>query len=412
MDRGIPHRLTRRQFLSFMGMGAATLGLAPGWLTRASAAVEEKTRKTLIVLFQRGGADGLNIVPPFSDPIYKQSRPSIAIEAPGKKSKTIDLDGRFGLHPCLSPLLPLWKDGRLAIVHAVGSPDSTRSHFDAQEYMESGTPGIRTTSDGWLSRALSAAEPGKTALDAVSISSVLPKTLRGASPVLVMDRVSQYQLTSGLEDSLESIYAQSEQKLFSQSGRIMSQARKELGSIAGFNQMEFEKAGYPRSSSLAENLHEFARLIKANAGLRVGFLEMGGWDHHVNEGSSAGGDMPTRLIDLGGSIAAFYRELSAHSEEVLLVTMTEFGRMLEQNLTVGTDHGHASVMMLFGGKVRGGKIHGRWPGLEKENLFEGRDLQVTTDFRQIISEVLVEHLKIEKLNAVFPGGSFPSIGLF
>jgi uncharacterized protein (DUF1501 family) len=400
--------LTRRQFLSLSGLGLMGVGGAlPRWAAAAAAqAAGGRRRSTLVVLFQRGAADGLSIVPPFNDAVYRKARPSLAAALPGREDGALDLDGRFGLHPRLKDLLPLWKDGRFAVVQAAGSPDGTRSHFDAQDYMESGTPGVKTTEDGWLNRALTARGGRRGPVDAVAVAPRLPLTLRGAFPALAAQSVDQLTQAGALEGSFEAMYDQTVDALLSGAVHDISEARKALSGIPRFDQAAYDRLGYPKGR-LSRDLHEVARLIKADAGLRVAFVEAGGWDHHQAEQNR----MARGLDELGGAIAAFYREIDSRSESVLLVTMTEFGRTLEENGNGGTDHGHASVMMLFGGRVRGGRVHGAWPGLAPEQLFEQRDLAVTTDYRQVLSEVLARHCGVTRLDAVFPGGQFPALGL-
>jgi uncharacterized protein (DUF1501 family) len=408
-DCNLDKRITRRQFLTFAGgLTAAGFGALPRWVREASAQAKQG-RKVLIVLFQRGAADGLNIVPPFNDEVYRKARPSIKIEAPIAGSRTIDLDGKFGLHPKLASLMPLWKDNRFAIVQAAGSPEETRSHFDAQDYMESGTPGVKVTQDGWLNRALVSGKIPQDPMAAISVTARLPRTLSGNFPVLAMNNADQLKGGGAVVDSFESMYDEAVDSLLSGPVKDLGEARKRLKGIPKFDPLELEKMGYPKGRT-GRDFYELARVIKADLGLRVGFLEMGGWDHHYNEGG-ADGQLGRRLDELGGSAAAFFKDLGSMAEDVVLVTMTEFGRTIEENGNGGTDHGHASVMMLMGGRVNGGKIYGKWPGLKKENLFEERDLQVTTDFRQVLSEVLFRHLGVKDLGAVFPGGVFPPLGI-
>jgi len=396
-------QMTRRKFLLMSGLTVAGLGALPAWVVQAAQGLGKKTRKTLIILFQRGAADGLNIVVPFRDSIYQKARPSIRLEDPGRKGGVIDLDGQFGLHPQLASLVPLWKQGRFAIVQAAGSPDSTRSHFDAQDYMESGTPGIKNTADGWLNRALvSSPGEGKNPLSAVAISNRLPRMLRGDQPVMVTSNIDQLrnggQAAGG---SFEEMYEDSIDALLSGAIHDVKEAKQALLKLPPGGPADLEQAGYPKGKT-GKDFSQLARLIKADVGLRFGFLDMGGWDHHVNEGSTEG-ILAKRLQEYGQGLAAFYNDIGDRAEDVVVVTMTEFGRTIEENGDAGTDHGHASVMFLFGGKLKGGKVYGRWPGLEKENRFEERDLAVTTDFRQVLSEVLKSHLGVSNLPKVFPG---------
>ena len=399
-------RLSRREFLALGGFAAFSLGL-PRW-ARAAAEAARRSGKTLVVVLQRGAMDGLNVVIPFQDAVYRKARPTIAVPAPGRDGGALDLDGTFGLHPALAPLLPLYKEGRLALIHAAGSPDATRSHFDAQDYMESGTPGVKGTEDGWLERALAAGKTARDPLAAVAIGSRLPLMLRGAFPVSALTGADQLK-GAPMENSLESLYDGAVDALLSDAARDLGEARKELSGIPPADKDALERAGYPKAR-VGRDLFELARILKAGLGTRVGFVESGGWDHHSNEGGSDG-QLAKRLEELGGAIAAFYRDLGSRAEDVVLITMTEFGRTVEENGNRGTDHGHASAMLVLGGRVKGGRVLGRWPGLDPAARFESRDLEVTTDFRAVAGEAVVKHLGLKDLSAVFPGGSWPPLGL-
>lgn len=405
MDRG--PEMTRRRFLA---LGGLTLGwtLAPAWARAAAAGVARGSRKTLIVLFQRGAADGLNIIPPYADPAYRKARPSIRIQEPGRSDGALDLDGTFGLHPKLSALMPLWKEGRFAAVHAAGSPQATRSHFDAQDCMESGTPDSKTTPDGWLNRALASGRVPRGALSAVALAGRTPRTMRGAYPVLAVSSADQLRGGGAAAESFESVYEDAVDDLLSGPARDLGRARKAVAGLEKADARAVEALGYPKGK-LGRDFFELARLIKAGVGLRVGFLEAGGWDHHFNEGST-NGQLGRRLEELGGSIAAFYRDLGGSGDDVLLLTMTEFGRTLEENGNGGTDHGHGSVMTAFG-PVKGGKVYGNWPGLGPKALYESRDLAVTTDYRAVVGEILRGHLGVADLSSVFPGGPDAPLGL-
>lgn len=401
------NRMTRRDFLKLTT--AATAGLAlgsmPGWLRAAAAWGSTSTRrKTLVVVFQRGAADGLNIVVPFSDPLYRKARPTIALGEPGSDKGVLDLDGRFGLHPALSPLMPFWTNGQMAVIHAAGSPDGSRSHFDAQDNMETGTPGVGTTPDGWLNRALQTYRdktPGP--LSAVALTTRLPRILRGDYPVAAMSYAEGYDfnLGPGAAGAIENLYAGSMDSLLATSGRQMVESVKQAEDLMKNAPAPSPLADYGRSD-LGRRFADMAKLIKAEAGLKVGFLDVGGWDNHYEEGS-LNGYLGYALRDLGRNLGAFFTDLGDHARDVVLVSMTEFGRTLNENGAHGTDHGHGSVMFLVGGPVKGKKIYGSWPGLEPENLFEGRDLQVTTDFRQVYQEVLRKHLGVTDEASVFPG---------
>ena len=399
-------RLSRREFLALGGFAAVSLGL-PRW-ARAAAEAARRSGKTLVVVLQRGAMDGLNVVIPFQDPVYRKARPTIAVPAPGADGGALELDGTFGLHPALAPLLPLYKEGRLALIHAAGSPDGTRSHFDAQDYLESGTPGVKGTEDGWLDRALAAARTARDPLAAVAIGARLPLMLRGGFPVAALTGADQLK-GAPLENSLESLYDGAVDALLSDAARDLGEARKELDGIPRAEKDAAERAGYPKAK-IGRDLFELARILKAGLGTRVGFVESTGWDHHFNEGGSDG-QLAKRLEELGGALAAFHRDLGSRADDVLVVTMTEFGRTVEENGNRGTDHGHASAMLVLGGRVKGGRVLGRWPGLDPAARFESRDLEVTTDFRSVAGEAVAKHLGFRDLSGVFPGGSWPSLGL-
>jgi uncharacterized protein (DUF1501 family) len=399
-----PKQLSRRDFLRLSGL--ATAGLAmyamPSWL-RAAALNASTKDKTLVVLFQRGAADGLNIVVPFADPFYQKARPTIALKEPGRDAGVLDLDGKFGLHPALAPLMPLWKGGQMALVHAVGSPDGSRSHFDAQDNMETGTPGVGSTPDGWLNRALlSKSTPTNNPLAAISLTSRLPRILRGDYPATVMLNAQNYDFAMGSQEAglIESLYGGSSDSLLGKSGLQTSESVKWVENLLKNAPATSPLAGYSQSD-LGRRFSDLAKFIKAGSGVKLGFLDISGWDNHYEEGSIQG-YLSYALKDYGQNIAAFFMDLGDNARDVVLVTMTEFGRTLNENGARGTDHGHASVMLVVGGPIRGKKVYGRWPGLESENLFEGRDLQVTTDFRQVHLEVLQKHLGVTHHSSVFP----------
>jgi uncharacterized protein (DUF1501 family) len=395
---------SRREFLKLSALAA--LGLyslsVPSWLYAVADLLTRQRDKTLVVLFQRGAADGLNMVVPFREADYYRFRPSIAIKAPGEPNGSLDLDGNFGLHPALAPLMPLWKSGQMALIHAAGSPDPTRSHFEAQDNMETGTPGIKTTPDGWLNRALGhLSVKNKNPLTALAVSPRLPRALRGNFPVTTLNSLDSYRFFGGAgpEASFEMMYEKSVDLLLSGTGQATADSVNMVQDIMK-SQPENLSAGYGKDHA-SKSLSQLARVIKAKKGLRAGFLDIGGWDHHANEGSTDG-QLNSHLSDLGTGIAAFFRDLGDQAGDVVLVTMTEFGRTIQENGDRGTDHGHGSVMTVIGGEVKGGKVYGRWPGLQKEALFEGRDLEVTTDFRQVLTELLDSHLGLKDPD-IFPG---------
>ncbi|QOY85838.1 DUF1501 domain-containing protein [Paludibaculum fermentans] len=393
---------TRRVFLKSSALALFGVGAAPQWLARAAAGPERK--KILVAVLQRGAADGLNIVVPHGDTRYAELRPTIGIA----RNTVIDLDGYFGLHPQLEPLKALYDSKQLAIVHATGSPDATRSHFDAQDYMESGTPGLKSTSDGWMNRALPR-ETNPSPLRAVSASGNLAKTLRGPQAAVAIGNVNDFQVRDRkMAGDYQSMYAASSDARLQTAGKETFEAMRMLESVRRANPSPDHGAVYPKGR-LGQSLHQVAQLAKGNVGLEAAFADMGGWDHHTNELPQ----MENQLREFGQALAAFHRDLGDRMEDVVVVTMSEFGRTARENGTRGTDHGHANVMFAMGGGIHGGRVAGRWPGLETEQLYEGRDLAVTTDFRDVLGEVVTAHLGLGDLQTVFPGfrpGAAP--GLF
>jgi len=400
--------VSRRAFLKASGLSVVSFGAVPGLLLRAASAADLRPRgRTLVVLFQRGACDGLNVVVPHGEPAYYSARPSIALARPGRDDgATLDLDRFFGLHPALAPLLPLWSDGRLAAVHAVGSPDPTRSHFDAQDFMESGTPGRKATDDGWMNRHLQATpEPGATPLRAVALLPVLPRSLQGKAPAVSLASVADFGVRPAagpaVAHGFEGMYDAAVADALHGAGHEAFAAMRALQAAHPAQQAPANGAEYP-GGALGNSLRQLAQLIKADLGVELAFAEVGGWDHHVGEGG-AQGQLAGRLRELASALVAFDRDLGARMSQVAVVTLTEFGRTVRENGDRGTDHGHGSVSLLVGGGVRGGRVHGRWPGLRQQDLYEGRDLAVTTDFRDLLGELLTRHLGAHDLGAVFPG---------
>jgi len=414
--------LTRRVFLRGSAIAMAGMGQAPMWLARAAAA-EGRRRKTLVAIFMRGAADGLNIVVPFGDPRYREVRPTLILQPPqprdenqnnGPFGPVIDLDGKFGLHSGLRPFKELWDKKQLAIVEATGSPDPSRSHFDAQDYMESGTPG--KTGDGWLNRALGDPAPDASPLRAVALSNRVPRTLRGEHEAVALGNVQDFNISDQERLAiLRNMYSLTPDRTMRRTGKDAFEAMKMLQSMAkdqplseggrppfspgAAGPFQNNRPSYNAGGQLGRNLQELARLIKSEAGVEAAFAEVDGWDHHQNENNQ----LPNLLNQFSNAIAAFCQDLGDRMEDVVIVTMSEFGRTVEENGTGGTDHGHGSLMMVLGGPVEGGKIYGEWPGLEKEQLFEGRDLAVTTDFRTVLSELVGGHLGRNDSSSVFPG---------
>jgi len=392
---------SRRSFLKSTGLGFLAFGLPPSFLVRAAGAEQNTRGKSLVVVFQRGGMDGLNVVIPFKDQAYYALRPTIAVKEPASgDERGIDLDGYFALHPALAPLKTIYDKGQLAIVHAAGSPDNSRSHFDSQDYMELGTPGIKSTPEGWLNRYLSEKRAAGSPFRGVAVSPQMPRTLAGRAPALSMSSIEEFRLRNlAMAGALEKLYSNSADPLFRQGGKSLFEAMARLRAIE--SRIPPSTATYS-AGRFGNCLKQIARLIKADLGVEVAFTEIEGWDTHVAEGG-ASGQLANRLKELGEGLAAFYQDLGDRMEDVVLVTMSEFGRTARENGNRGTDHGHANVMFVLGGGVRGGKVYGRWPGLAPEVLYEGRDLDLTTDYRAVCGEVLTRHLAQRDLIKIFPG---------
>ncbi|MCA1642709.1 MAG: DUF1501 domain-containing protein [Acidobacteria bacterium] len=414
--------MNRRFFLKSGGVAVASLGaagLVPSFLQRAASAqgasgitggAASGRRKTLVAIFQRGAVDGLNMVVPYGEKNYYAFRPSLAVPQPGKAAageSVVDLDGFFGLHPALAPLKPIWDAKRLAIIHAAGSPDSTRSHFDAQDYMESGTPGRKSTGDGWLNRHLqSRPEAQASPFRAVSMTQNLPRVMQGRSPALAIANLNDFTVRAGqasqsVQGGFESIYDTAAGDALRGTGKETFEAINFLKKVNPAQYKPENGAQYPRTA-YGNALLQIAQLIKAGVGLEVAFTDVGGWDTHVNQGA-ARGQLAARLTEFGAGLAALYADLGARMDDVVVLTMSEFGRTVRENGNRGTDHGHANAMFVVGGSTRGGKVYGDWPTLEADKLNEGRDLALTTDFRDVFGEVAQKHLGNADLNKVFPG---------
>lgn len=409
LRRGLAGGPSRRGFMKGGALALVGTSVIPGFLLRsvlAQATSAQASGKRLVVLFQRGAADGLNIVVPYQDKNYYAMRPSISIQP----KDVLDLDGQFGLHPSLAAFLPLFQQGHLAVVHAAGSPDATRSHFDAQDYMESGTPGVKSTTDGWLNRALlnGPVPPGApSAFRAVALGAQVPRTLQGQVGAVAVANLADFSVggkgpqTSAISNAFQAMYDQSSDAVLHGTGQETFEAVKMLKAADPAKYGPANGAAYP-NTPYGNSLKQIAQLMKANLGVEAAFSDIGGWDTHQNQGA-ANGQLANRLSEFANGIAAFWRDMGDEAEKITLVTMSEFGRTARQNGTGGTDHGHANVMFMLGGQVKGGKVYGRWPGLEVEQLNEGRDLAVTTDFRRVLGEAACKTLGVRDLEAVFPG---------
>jgi uncharacterized protein (DUF1501 family) len=408
--------LTRRAFMKNGAMAVVGASAIPSFLTRsvlAEATTAQAQGKKLVVIFQRGAADGLNIVVPYREKTYYDLRPSIAIQ----QNQILDLDGFFGLHPAMQPIKPLWDAGHLAIVHACGSPDPTRSHFDAQDFMESGTPGLKATPDGWLNRALAAEDAGchdracdqHSAFRAVALGSQLPRTLEGKIPAVALDNVKSFNVggqnpaAAPIAASFESMYDDTVNAVLHGTAAETFEAVKMLKAADPAQYVPAAGAIYP-NGQFGQSMKQLAQLLKANLGVEAAFADIGGWDTHQNQGN-ANGQLANRLKEFSESLAAFWIDIGDDAQNITLVTMSEFGRTVHQNGTGGTDHGHANVMFVLGGPVAGQKVYGKWPGMDKHQLYEERDLAITTDFRQVLGEAAYRTLGSKNLGFVFPSSN-------
>jgi len=440
--------VTRRLFIKNGGIALASVGFAPlmgpVFLRQAAfgaQATAGKRKKTLICLFQRGAADGLNIVIPHGDKDLYRHRPQLAIPRPqsGTAAAALDLDGFFGLHPALAPLMPLYKAGHLAAIHACGSPDGTRSHFDAQDYMESGAPGDKRVADGWLSRTVLACPEDRAKLAAGGSGSPfravalggdhgLPRSLQGDAGAIAIPDLKTFGIglasapagragggkkqqaaaaataattggaSAGVVDGFETLYSGAVGDVLHGTGKESFEAINLLKKAVPGTYVPANGAVYP-AGRYGDSLKQIAQLVKADVGVEVAFAEMGGWDTHVNEGPR----LTQQLREFGQGLAALYADLGDRMDDVVILTMSEFGRAVRSNGNQGTDHGHATCFFALGGAVNGGKVLGKWPGLSEEQLYENRDLALTTDFRTVFGEIAVRHLGAQGLQRVFPG---------
>ena len=381
-----------------------SVGFAPSFLARAAQAAGTR-KKLLIAIFQRGAVDGLNMVVPHGEAEYYRARPNIAIARPGTNDGALDLDGFFGLHPRMAAFKPIWDRGDLAIVHATGSHDTTRSHFDAQDYMESATPGIKSTHDGWLNRYLAASGlMDRNPLRGIAMTNQMPRSLQGPAPALAMSSTNAFGVADmSARTSFEELYQAAQDRALNNTAGEAFDAMKMLAKKTASPYSPANGAVFPRTP-FGQALQEIARLAKSDVGLEVAFAESTQWDHHVNEGS-AQGQIANRLDDFSRGIAALAQDLGERMADTVILTMSEFGRAVAENGSRGTDHGHGNAMFVIGGGVKGRHVYGKWPGLRVDDRHEGRDLAVTTDFRVVFNEILGTHLGAgpSALASVFPG---------
>ncbi|MEB3885856.1 DUF1501 domain-containing protein [Lyngbya sp. CCY1209] len=399
----------RRQFLRFLtgfGTGAIASFGSRGWVARSLAATPNSKR--LVLLFLRGGIDGLSVVVPHGETDYYQARPAIALPQPDKDGGVLDLDGQFGLHPSLASLLPLWEQGTLAFVHACGSADPTRSHFDAQHYLEVGTPGNKKTPDGWMNRLLGVL-PGQTPVEAVSVGQSISPILSGSEPAsnISLGRHAARKLPidrDNVRTAFDRLYTDDDplSVAYREGRTARDRLLKELEA-----EMEAANNGAPLPAGFAGDARQLAGLMARDPQIQLAFMDLGGWDTHVNQGSTRG-ILANRLKRLGEGVATLVESLGETYADTTIIVMSEFGRTVRENGNGGTDHGHGNVMWVSGGSVRGGKVYGTWPGLSEDELYEGRDLAVTTDFRDILAAILTSQFQLTstQLNRVFPDYNF------
>ena len=414
--------MDRRYFLKTSGIGLASFGLmaaAPEFLHQFASAQNAANgygkKKVLVTIFQRGAVDGLNMLVPHGESEYYNLRPTIAVKKPGETDGAIKLDGTFGLNPAMTAFEPFWKSGQLAAITAVGSPDNTRSHFDAQDYMESGTPGNKGTRDGWLNRILQASsEKDASPFRAVSMTSQLPRALYGKAPSVAMTNLGDFSIKAGIysqnmKGGFEGLYQQNGKDTLGETGKETFEAVNFLKSANPSQYKPENGAVYP-PTGLGRSLQQIAQLIKAGVGLEVAFTDTGNdirWDTHTNEGNGRG-QLANFLRTFSQAIAAFATDLGKRMDDVMVLTMSEFGRTARENGGRGTDHGHANTMFVLGNSVKGGKVYGDFKGLKSDKLYEGRDLDVTTDFRDVFAETAYKHMGSKDLSKIFPNYSASS----
>jgi uncharacterized protein (DUF1501 family) len=397
---------TRRRVIAGAGaVGVAALGTQLV-TTKYAFADPATTNRTLVVIFMRGGMDGLSVIVPANDPNLKKARPNIAVDT----AALLPGDSRFGLHPALAPLQPFWTSGQMAAVHAVASPDASRSHFQAQDCLERGTASTATHT-GWLDRTLAAMGPGTT-FRAIAEGEATPRSMIGVEPKLVLDGIEAFALAGpgSVRDrtmvALEALYTGFDHPAVDQAigtVKALNQARQ-LASVR-----YTPVAPYP-GGGFANRLRDIARLVKAKVGLRVATIDLGGWDMHTNLGRVDGGEMRNSLTELANALGAFAADLGPLLDDVTVVTMTEFGRRVAENGNAGTDHGHGSLMLLLGGGLVGGQVHGKWPGIAPDALDNG-DIAGANDYRDVLAEVLQRGFNVGDVKSVFPDHDYARIGV-
>ena len=386
----------------------------PAWMPRLAFAPARSGVRgdVLVVVFLRGAADGLNMVVPHGEPTYYTNRPTLAIprpddrKAPGTR-RAVDLEGFFGLHPAMASLLPAWQAGHLAVVHACGAPDDSRSHFKAMELMERGLADLRGPASGWINRHLATLDTGNPSpLRAIGFGEAAPRSLRGVIPVSALRSIAEFHL--GGEPEIAGMLKGGLAGLYSGDDLLAGIGRETLRILETVEQLDPQgyrpgaaQPAYP-ASDFGAALRQVAMLVRAEVGLEVAAIDLGGWDTHFAQGASDG-QMAGLLADLAGGLSALHADLADSLSRLTVVVMTEFGRRVQENASLGTDHGHGSLMLLLGGNVEGGRVHGSWPGLSQGQLFGPGDLAVTTDYREVLAEVCRKRLNNPAADQIFPG---------
>jgi uncharacterized protein (DUF1501 family) len=390
---------SRRDFfknLSLLGLGSL---ISPKLVFSQTPAIIGKKNPVIVFVFLRGAQDGLSLLSPIGEENYFKWRPNIAVAE--DKSNALIIDNHFQFHPAMKPLYNQWKNRHLAFITQFGSPDTTRSHFDAQDYFESGTPGEKNTNDGFFNRAITQLK-ARNNLSGIALQASMPRILKGPVPTLSIASIKDFhppksELSKSLGLGFEEMYQLATDKVF----RGVGEETFESISTIKAKINDKPKVDYPKSK-LSDQLRDIASLIRADLGLSIAVTEMGGWDTHVNQGS-ASGQLSKRFEELSGALTSFIEDLGENFKQTVIVTCTEFGRTVKENGNKGTDHGHGSVAMILGARVNGGKLYGQWKELKPENLYEERDIHVTTDFRAVMGTILDKHLGIKDLATIFPG---------
>ena len=408
--------MNRREFLLMMAASSGANLLTPFHKVWAASSGADISAQKFLVVLLRGGVDGLNVVAPYGDSQYYALRPNIGIPKPGQDKGLIDLDGYFGMHPSLAPLLPYWKNKSLAFVHSAGSPDPSRSHFDAQDYMETGVPGAKNISTGWLNRLLAQMPPNKSPVQAVGIGALLPRILAGTASVATVSPQTKRNKSAidnpNIEAAFNRIYAGRTDALgkayadglaaHKELDAAMQKALEDNDDPLMKEQMAANK-GAPSPREFANFGQQISGLFTHDPTMQIAFVDFGGWDTHVNEGTGTG-QLARHLDPLAKGLDDLIKGLGPMYDNMQIIVMSEFGRTAKENGNAGTDHGHGNVMWLLGKNVEGGKVYGRFAGLGADKLHEGRDLPTSTDFRSVLAASMKDHLKLSSkaLTQIFP----------